>query len=118
VAFVGSVISQSEDREANGGNGISRSLFSVSEPFSGVAVAQIEVQSDLTSCGVQFAKGRSYLVMGGRRDDGSVGVHACSNTGPADAMKDEIAILRSLRDGQIRGASLWQRDRISRAAGP
>lgn len=100
VAFVGSVISQSEDREANGGEGISRSRFSVSEPFSGVAVGQIEVQSDLTSCGVQFAKGRSYLVMGGRREDGSVGVHACSNTGPAEAMKDEIAILRVLRDGQ------------------
>jgi von Hippel-Lindau disease tumor suppressor protein len=100
VVFVGSVTWQSEDREANGGEGVSRSLFSVSEAFAGVGGGQIEVQSDLTSCGVQFAEGRSYLVVGGRREDGSVRVHACSNTGPAEGMKDEIAILRALRDGQ------------------
>jgi von Hippel-Lindau disease tumor supressor len=99
VVFVGTVQSVFEDPQAEGPFGVRRFLFTVSEPFAGVAGPELEVRSDMTSCGVEFAKGGSYLVSAGRGQDGTVRVSACSYTTEAAAARTEIEILRTLRSG-------------------
>ena len=100
VVFVGTVTSASEDRSALGGEGLRRFQFAVSEAFAGVSNRHVEVRSDMTSCGVQFVEGHSYLVEGTRGGDGTVRVHACSYTSPLDDARDEIETLRALRSGE------------------
>jgi hypothetical protein len=99
VVFVGRATSVSKIPVAAGGIGFRRFKFTVSEGFAGVSATQVDVESDTTSCGVDFAEGPEYLVAGSRGPDGIVRVHACSYTSSADDARVEIEILRALRSG-------------------
>jgi hypothetical protein len=100
VVFVGTMTSATEDSSAFGGAGMRRFQFIVNEAFIGVTGTHVEVQSDMTSCGVDFAPGQAYLVAGGRRPDGTARVSACSYTSRRDDARNEIEILRALRSGE------------------
>ena len=89
-----------EDRIAFGGAGIRRFQFTVNEAFIGVTGTHVEVQSDMTSCGVEFSTGQAYLVAGGRGPGGTARVSVCSYTSRRDDARNEIEILRALRSGE------------------
>jgi hypothetical protein len=75
VNFVGTAASVVEEPQS-GGYGTRRYLFTVTEAFAGVSGALQEVVSTMSSCGVEFSQGRSYLVAARLASDGTVHVHA------------------------------------------
>jgi hypothetical protein len=101
VVFVGTVTEATDVSDAaNDGFGKRQFVFHVQEAFSGVTGSRVEVFSDMTSCGVDFASGESYLVDGRKGDDGEITVHACSFTELASEVPDEIRILRRMAGGK------------------
>ncbi len=113
VYFVGTAASVVEEPQS-GGYGTRRYLFTVTEAFTGVSGAVQEVVSTMSSCGVEFSQSRSYLVAARLASDGTVRVHACSRTAPAEDARDEMEILRSLAAGKkmtrVYGAIIEFRD--------
>ena len=99
VVFTGTVIVVSEDPTADDGEGLRRFQFAVSDAFAGVSGPRVEVSSEMSSCGVDFAPGVPYLVAATRSSDGTIHVDACSNSSPAAGALDEIEMLRALRSG-------------------
>jgi von Hippel-Lindau disease tumor supressor len=99
VVFVGTMTSATEDRSGFGGSGLRRFQFTVTEAFAGVKGPHVEVQSDMTSCGVEFSEGQAYLVAGSRGPDGTPRVRACSYTNRLEDSRNEVEILRALRSG-------------------
>jgi hypothetical protein len=94
AAFVGTVLSVTETRD-----GTRRFVFSVEEALIGVSGQQMQVESDTTSCGVDFQVGTSYLVASSVHE-GIVRVSICSSyVATAGEASAEIAILRQVRNG-------------------
>jgi hypothetical protein len=98
AVFVGAVVEATDVTGApNGINGRRKFVFRVEETFSGITGTRVEVFSDTTSCGVDFALGQSYLVDGRQSNDGEISVHACSFTELASDAPSEIQILRKIK---------------------
>lgn len=70
-------------------------VFRVIESFRGGATGRVEVTSaaDGASCGVQFEKGRRYVVYASGADDG-LRAGVCSLTGPAEDPRSGLQWLR------------------------
>ena len=99
VRFVGTVI-DARDLEKSGDSG-RQFVFRVDEAFLGVDGPFVEVFSDKSSCGYDFAPGVPYLVDARKGTQGQrINVHVCSLTQPASEALEEIGILRRIGAGQ------------------
>lgn len=104
AVFVGTatgVVSKPHTSSAGGedaGWGTRAFRFSVTEAFSGVAGAEVEVTtgSGGGDCGYTFMKGASYLVYASRAKDGALATSICSRTRPASGASEDLAFLRGL----------------------
>ncbi len=81
--------------------------FSVSEAFSGVEGAQVEVSTGLGGgdCGYNFVKGSTYLVYAYGRTGGGLGTGICTRTTLAFGAEEDLEYLRGL-SRQPRGVTL------------
>jgi von Hippel-Lindau disease tumor supressor len=97
VVFVGVV--EHVDVLHSGAGALRAYRFRITETFANAKPGPVVVESDTSTCGVNFTPGVSYLVQGRRHDDGHITTDACSYTSPASDAPEEIAILRELQRG-------------------
>ena len=102
VVFVGTPVAV-EDAGTQNGVPYVRFKFQIDETIQNINLktADVLTASDTAACGFSFEKGRKYLVYASG-NGGVYSVSFCSRTGPLDARRDDLELLREAAAGSVR----------------